>query len=107
MSTLGLDFLKIAIAPAKLPTMPYGKSTFPSYLTIAPHLQPLVRPGLNVAASEATPDGAEDLTFPDNQEDVEQSDEYTDDEYFAMMVAQGHFDTEVEDSSNINVADNK
>ena len=40
------DSLKTTIVPAKLPTMPYGKSTFPSYLTPAPRLQPLVRPGL-------------------------------------------------------------
>ena len=49
----------------------------------------------------------EDLNFPENQEAVEQSDEYTDDKYFAMMVAQGHFDTEVDDFSNLDDADDK
>ena len=37
------------------------------------------------------------MTFSDNQEDVEQTEEYTDEDYVAMMVAQGHFDTEVEE----------
>jgi len=53
----------------------------------------------NVAASESAPEGADDLIFPNNQEDVEQTEEYTDDDYIAMMVAQGHFDTGVEEFS--------
>ena len=61
----------------------------------------------NVAASEATPDDEEDLTLPDTQDTAEYSNDYTDDEYFAMMVAQGHFDTEVEDFSHFDDADNK
>jgi len=60
----------------------------------------------NIAASEAIPDDEEDPFFPD-QDTAENSHEYTDDEYFAMMVAKGHFDTEVEDFSRLDDADNK
>ena len=65
------------------------------------------RPSRAQAAYEATPDDEEDLSFPDNQDTAEHSNEYTDDEYFAMMVAQGHFDTEVEDFSQLDDTDNK
>jgi hypothetical protein len=41
----GNDSSRNVIAPAKLPTLPYGKSTFPSYLNLAPRLQPPVHPG--------------------------------------------------------------
>ena len=61
----------------------------------------------HITASEAAPEGVDDLFFPDNQEDTEQVDEYTDDDYFAMMVAQGHFDTEVEDFSYLDDSDIK
>jgi hypothetical protein len=41
----GHDSSQTAIVPAKLPTTPYGKSTFPSYLNLAPRLHPTVHPG--------------------------------------------------------------
>jgi hypothetical protein len=61
----------------------------------------------NVAASEAASDDAKDPIFFGNQEVEEQPDDYTDDDYFAMIVAQGHFDTEVEDFSHLDDSDTK
>ncbi len=83
------------------------KKYFPELPDARPSTSRPSKPQAHVAASESTPKDAEDLSLPDNQEDVEQLDQYTDDEYFAMMVAQGHFDTEVEDFSNLEDADNK
>ena len=63
----------------------------------APPASPRPRAQVNVAASEDAPADIDDLVFPDHNDDADAGDEYTDDEYLAMMVAQGQFDNEVAD----------